>query len=46
MGNSVTADLLLQIVHCWRVYQVDEEKRSLPMVMYLSVMMYKHYYCI
>ena len=31
--NSVTEYLLLQIVKCWRACAVNEENRSLPMVL-------------
>ena len=34
MGNSGTSDLLLHLLQCWHVYEVDEEKRALPMVLY------------
>ena len=33
LGNSGTSDILVHIVHCWRSYAVDTEKRDLPMVM-------------
>ena len=44
LRNSGTAYLLLQIVKCWRAFEVDEEKRALPMVFYCSFRMYKYYY--
>ena len=41
--NSGTADLLFQIVQCWRACEVNEEGQDLPMVIYCSGIMYKHY---
>ena len=38
MGNSVTADLLLIIAHCWCACKVDEEKQDLNMVLYCTHM--------
>ena len=43
MVNSVTADLLLQIVQCWNACAVDEEKLALHIVLYCSGIMYKYY---
>ena len=44
LGNSGTADLLLHIVLYWSACEADEEKWSLPMVLYCSDMMYTYYY--
>ena len=44
MGYSDTADLLLHIVQCWRIWVVNEENQALHMVLYCSHMMYKYYY--
>ena len=43
LGNSGTVYLLLYIVKCWLVCEVDDEKKYLPMVMYCLVMMYKYF---
>ena len=37
MGNSGTSDVSINIVQCWHECAVDEEKRSLPMVLYCSI---------
>ena len=42
LGNSVTAYLLLHIVQCWCVCEVNEENQVLPMVLYCPHMMYKY----
>ena len=39
-GNAGTIDLLLHIVHCWRVCAVDKENRTLPMALNCSRMVY------
>ena len=44
MVNSGTENLLLHMLQCWRSCLVDEEKRSLPMVLYCLGIMYKYYY--
>ena len=38
--NSVTADVLLYKVHCWRACVVDKENHDLNLVLYYSGMMY------
>ena len=43
LGNSGTTYLLLQIVLCWREFEVDEENWDISMVLYCSFMMYKYY---
>ena len=44
MMNSGTGDLLLHIVQFWRAWAVNEEHKSLPMVLCCSQIMYKYYY--
>ena len=46
LGNSGTADLLLNILQCWSACAVDEEKLDLRMVLYSSGIMYKSYSCL
>ena len=43
LGNSGTEDLSLHIIQCWFSCVVGKEKRSLPMVLYCSVIIYKYY---
>ena len=43
MVNSGTSDLLLHILQCWRVCTVNEENQALPLVLYCSHTLYKHY---
>ena len=46
LENPGTADLLVHIVQCWRVCEVDEHKQALPMVLYCSQIIYKYYSCL
>ena len=43
LENSGTADLLLEMVQCWRVCAVNKKNQALPIVLYCSHMMYQYY---
>ena len=43
MKNTGIENLLLHIVQCWCACAVEKYNQSLPLVLYCSGIMYKHY---
>ena len=46
LRESDTTQLLLRIVQCCHLCDVDEDNFALPVVLYCSAMMYWYYYCL